>query len=189
MKTVPIFLLLSFFSLVTTQAQNVREVFKSMPDSLAPYLSMNNRLDMIDFMASKMDAVVTNALGGKSQLLALTDQYASLRLNESSEVILRLFDVPSLVDSIPQVLCLIRTYGTDFRESSVTFYSCSWRQLPTADYFSAPEGTWLATLSDQDPILTLSRKSYFDSLLKEEHEEVIETSTSFKWDGHFVKKD
>ena len=178
-----------FWAYAMSAQITVRDLLKTMPDSIVPYLTENNRLDMIDFMASQMDAVVTNALGGKSQLVALTDQYASLRLNESSEVILRLFDVPTLVDSIPQVLCLIHTYGTDFRESSVTFYSGSWRQLPTADYFSAPEGTWLATLGDQEPILTLSRKSYFDSLLKEEHEEVVETSKSFKWNGCFVKKD
>lgn len=36
------------------QRQDMRDVFKHMPDSVLGYLSENNRLDMIDFIDSKM---------------------------------------------------------------------------------------------------------------------------------------
>ena len=167
----------------------IRDVFQSIPDSIVPYLTENNRLDMIDFMASNMDAVVTNALGGKSQMLALTDQYTSIRLSESSEIAMRLLDVPAPVDSLHQVLCVVRTYGSDIRESTVAFYSLLWRQLPTADYFSQPDGSFVATLGQESDTLTLCQKSYIDVLLKEEQEEAKETSIILKWSNGFVKKD
>lgn len=183
-------LLLSLLCAVGLSAQTViRDVFKNMPDSVIPYLTENNRLDMIDFMASSMDAVVANALGGKSQMLALTDQYAFIRLSESSDLAMRLLDVTEPVDSASQVLCLVRTYGSDIRESNVAFYSLSWRQLPTNDYFSHPDETFVATLDKESPTLTLTKKFYFDELLKEEQEDIKEMSIILKWCNCFVKKD
>ncbi|MBR6998224.1 MAG: DUF3256 family protein, partial [Prevotella sp.] len=40
------------------------DLFKAMPDSLMPYLTKNNRLDMIDFMEANMKAEITNQLEG-----------------------------------------------------------------------------------------------------------------------------
>ena len=78
MKRSLIIFLISQFSFLISPAQNVREVFKSMPDSLAPYLTTNNRLDMIDFMDAKMKSVVTNLLEGETEMLALTDDSLSV---------------------------------------------------------------------------------------------------------------
>jgi hypothetical protein len=188
-KTAFLFFLLSLLSTNSLVAQTtIRDVLRTMPDSLVPYLSENNRLDMIDFMASNMDAVVANALGGKSQMLTLTDHYTSIRLSDASSLDMRLLDVPAPVDSVSQILCLVRTYGTDVRQSTVRFYSLSWRQLPTADYFSQPDDLFTATLSDQEPTITLRIETPFDAWLKDEKEEIIKTSTTLKWDGRFVKK-
>lgn len=166
----------------------VRDLLKSMPDSVIPYLTENNRLDMIDFMESNMDAVVTNALGGKSQLLQLTDQYASIQLNESSSVAMRLLDVPTPVDSLSQILCLVRTYGSDIRESTIAFYSLAWLPLPISDYFSQPSDMFSATLGDKEPCLTLRQELILDSLGEEEKEKTKEVLTTLKWNGCFVKE-
>ena len=107
----------------------MQEVFKAMPDSLIPYLSQNNRLDMIDFMESGMEAKVTNQLGGKSTMTALNDRYLSIRLNEATRCEMRLLPVSTPVDSLSQIICLVRTYGVEGQESEVTFYSCLWRPL------------------------------------------------------------
>ena len=50
------------------------QVLKQMPDSLVPYLSENNKLDMIDFLDSKMKAEVHNLLDGKTELITLTER-------------------------------------------------------------------------------------------------------------------
>jgi len=188
MRKTTLFLLSMFWVVALSAQTTIRDVLKAMPDSVVPYLTENNRLDMIDFMDTHMDAVVTNALGGKSQLLALTDQYASIRLSESSEVAMRLLDVSAPVDSAQQVLCLVRTYGSDIRESTVAFYSLSWRLLPTADYFVQPDEMFVATLGNEAPTLTLSQKPYFDAPLKEEQEKIEEVLITLKWNGCFVKE-
>ena len=184
-KTTLLFCLL--LALELSAQTTVRDLLKSMPDFVIPYLTENNRLDMIDFMESDMDAVVTNSLGGKSQLLKLTDQYASIKLSESSSVDMRLLDVSTQVDSLSQILCLVRTYGTDIRESSIEFYSLAWRQLPTANYFSQPSYMFSAMLSDEEPILTLRQEMSIDTMGTEDKEDTKEIQTILKWDGNFVK--
>ena len=90
---ISIFMLLA--SAVRAQDVTMREVFRQMPDSLLPYLSENNRLDFIDFMDSKMNAEVSNALGGKSWMLKLTDNYAAVLLSEASTMEMCLLTVPA----------------------------------------------------------------------------------------------
>ena len=184
-------LLCLLWALGLSAQTTIRDLLKSMPDSVIPYITENNRLDMIDFMDSNMDAVVTNALGGKSQMLKLTDQYVSIQLSESSSVAMRLLDVPTPVDSLPQILCLVRTYDSGIRESTVSFYSLTWRPLSTTDYFSQPDYMYSATIGDEEPCLTLRRESRLDTLGEEETEKTEETKeilTILKWDGIFVKE-
>lgn len=120
-------LLLSLLS--KAQTATMQEVFKSMPDSLTPYLSANNRLDFIDFIESGMEAKVTNALGGRSVMTDLNERYLRIQLNEASVVQMRLLPVSTPVDGMSQVVCVVQTYGTSGKESSVSFYSCSWKPL------------------------------------------------------------
>ena len=184
-------LLCLLWALGLSAQTTIRDLLKSMPDSVIPYITENNRLDMIDFMDSNMDAVVTNALGGKSQMLKLTDQYVSIQLSESSSVAMRLLDVPTPVDSLPQILCLVRTYDSGIRESTVSFYSLTWRPLSTTDYFSQPDYMYSATIGDEEPSLTLRQESHLDTLGEEETEKTEETKeilTILKWDGIFVKE-
>ena len=97
-------LLLSLLVVMSADAQkplNIRDVFRTMPDSLAPYLTTNNRLDMMDFMDARMKSVVTNSLDGQTEMLALTDDSLSLRLNPC--VLLDLWLVP--VDKIGRASC------------------------------------------------------------------------------------
>ena len=99
-----IFLILQF-SFLTSPAQNMREVFKSMPDSLTPYLSMNNRLDMMDFMDAGMKAVVTNQLGGDTEMTFLSDDSLSVKMNETL-----LLDLKLQKQDTATVVILKRTY-------------------------------------------------------------------------------
>ena len=70
-------LTITFFLPTFCMAQHsdlsVRDALKLMPDSLVPYLSLNNRLDMVDFMDAKMRAAVDNSLGGESEMTFLSD--------------------------------------------------------------------------------------------------------------------
>ena len=183
------FLLLALICLDSFAQTTMRDVLKAMPDSMVPYLSANNLLDMIDFSDTNMDAVVTNSLGGRSQMNKLTDDFVSIRLNESSDLTMRLLNVDTPVDSAQQIVCVVSTYGTDIRESTISFYSLKWKPLPVSDYIELPENMVVATLSDQDAQLTYCSENGLDARANEEQKEIIKPSTILKWMGKYVKGD
>ena len=120
-----IFLILQF-SFLTSPAQNVRELFKTMPDSLAPYLTVNNRLDMMDFVDAGMKAIVTNQLGGDTEMTFLSDDSLSVKMNSAF-----LLDLKIQKQDTTTVVCLKRTYLTQkgqYEVVSQTFTSY-WRPL------------------------------------------------------------
>lgn len=112
---------------------SLRTLFREMPDSILPYLSRNNRLDMIDFMDSNMKAEVTNNFGGKTLMTHLSDSLLSIQLNEACKVELLLLtaahDAP---DGCRSVLAVLRTVGIEngIRESDEpVFYSVKWNRI------------------------------------------------------------
>ena len=126
MKRVLILFLISQFSFLMSPAQNVREMFKTMPDSLAPYLSVNNRLDMMDFVDAGMKAIVTNQLGGDTEMTFLSDDSLSVKMNSAF-----LLDLKIQKQDTTTVVCLKRTYLTQkgqYEVVSQTFTSY-WRPL------------------------------------------------------------
>lgn len=166
------------------QAQvTMRDMLQQMPDTLLPYLKANARLDFIDFIDSNMKAVVSNGLEGKSELVKLTDVYAKLALTQASQMEMRLLDTTEEVDSARQVLCVVCTYGSDIRESTVEFYSVRWRKLSVADRVGVPSGMFIAALGDQEPTLSLRPECRLDAPANEEQEELSEPSIILKWDG------
>lgn len=129
MKKLLIFALL-FCSQLSLQAQtdslNIREVFKLMPDSLLPYLTQNNRLDMIDFMDAKMKAAVDNQLGGESEMTYLSDDSLCIKMNESMTLELKM-----LRDEKEPIVFMKRTYQITERQKEILIgrYSSSWRPI------------------------------------------------------------
>ena len=58
-----IWMLLCVFSTLSAFAQDMKSVFVSMPDSVAPLLTKVNKEDCVDFLAYDMKAEVKNRLG------------------------------------------------------------------------------------------------------------------------------
>lgn len=182
-------LALLVWSLTVSAQSTMREAFQQAPQSLMPYLTENDRLDLIDFLDSGMKAEVTNQLGGKSELLRLTDRFLSLNLSQGLSMKMLLLDSPEPVDSVTQVICLVRTYGIDCRESTVQFYSMKWRQLLTADYMEAlPQETFLADLDEQETLLTVQPGCDIETKAVEEHQNEDKWAFKYKWNQKFVKK-
>lgn len=181
-------LALSAWSQAATAQGTMREAFKQAPQALLPCLTENDRLDLMDFQDSGMKAEVKNQLGGKSELLSLTDRFLSLRLSQALSVKMLLLDLPQPVDSVSQVICLVRTYGVDCLESTVQFYSLKWRQLPTADYMDAPlQGTFVADLDELESVLTLQPGCDIASKAVEEQQDEEKWLLKYKWNQKFVK--
>ena len=124
--------LLLFASLTVRAGElKIQDVFKQMPNSVLPTLSENNRLDMLDFMASKMKAEVTNRLGGKSEMTVLTDTTLTIRMSEALQVEMLLLKPEDAAGADSQVICLIETFGRDSLslDSQVSFFTISWEKL------------------------------------------------------------
>ena len=66
------FLLLLSVAWASAQA-DINAVFVSMPDSLLPLLTRNDRLDLLDYHKAGMEARVTNLMGGTTTLLERND--------------------------------------------------------------------------------------------------------------------
>lgn len=187
-------ILLTLCLLTTAVGMNaqttMRDIFKAMPDSLVPYLSENNRLDLIDFLDSNMKAEVTNLLGGKSTLLQLTDSYLSLLLNEASTLDMLLLPYNgSDADSATQVVCMVRTVGSDVRVSTVTFYTPTWQPLPTSKFINLPGEPVVAVLNADGPAMTLVPETKLDFPANEEQKAIQKPSINLKWNSERFKED
>lgn len=167
----------------TIAQKTMGEALKSMPDSLMPYMSHNNRLDCIDFCEANMKAEVRNTLDGKSELLQLTGSYASFRMNVASTIDFCLLDADS-----QQVICMIQTYGTDLRESTISFYTTSWTPLPTEKYLPVACEGLAASYDAAEQVLTLENNGYLDRVAMEGQKEEEKVQTKLKWlQGCFKK--
>lgn len=112
------------------QEKKISDVFAAMPDSLVPYLTENNRLDMIDFSTMNMKAEVENMFGEKSEMLSLSDNYLKLQLNDFTVVEMKLMKTDSLMcDSSMHVVYLVKTIGRETKFSTVRKYTSEWTFL------------------------------------------------------------
>lgn len=116
-----------------TVTTTIANVFREMPDSLLPSLTKNNRLDLLDFIASKMEADVKNRFDEHTRLPMMNDKYLKLEISPSSVIEMRLLPVATPIDSSNVVVCMAETVGGDEGESTVEIYSRKWRRLRTVD--------------------------------------------------------
>ena len=109
----------------------IGQLFREMPDYLLPTLAKNDRLDMVDFMESNMKAEVLNRIGGVSEMKVLTNDSLSVRVSDALTVTLLLVSPLETVDSCSQIICCVRTYGTDksMLQSVTSFYTTHWNKI------------------------------------------------------------
>ncbi|MBP5484246.1 MAG: DUF3256 family protein [Bacteroidaceae bacterium] len=63
---------------VPAQAQTMKEVWVSMPDSVMTLLTRNNRLDCLDYWEAGQEGRVANRLDGEVKILFLSDDSLSV---------------------------------------------------------------------------------------------------------------
>lgn len=184
-----LFITLSCFLACASLAQvKMRDVLKKMPEALVPYLKENARLDFIDFIDSGMRAEVNNGLEGKSELTKLTDVYVSIKLTKASQLDMRLLDVNTPVNDAKQIVCLVQTYGSDIRESTISFYTTDWKLLDASERVELPQEMLLLTLGDEEPTLIATPECRLDAPANDEQKMMEKPSKTFKWDGEKFNK-
>ena len=107
------------------QQQDMSHFFKQMPDSLMPYLTTNNRLDMIDFREAGMKAEVCNLLDGQSEMTYLSEDSLCIRMSDALQVEMKLMPGDSLV------ICVLKTYihEKSQKEKVMSHYSPDWQLI------------------------------------------------------------
>lgn len=75
---------------LTVGAQTVRDLWLSMPPSLAPYLSTSLRTQCLDFYDMHTDAQTDNALKGKSRIDTLTSTFLAATLSKAHALQMKL---------------------------------------------------------------------------------------------------
>jgi hypothetical protein len=130
MKLKKLFLLpcVLFVSSFST-AQTVGELWMSMPQDKAPYLTAQQKKELIDHYKSGVSYELTNKLQGTTRVDTLVSDYGHFILSNSKELFLVL--LPSKEnDSI--VLC-IETYKAPELQSKPEFYDLKWNKLSNQD--------------------------------------------------------
>ncbi|MFA6873901.1 MAG: DUF3256 family protein [Bacteroidaceae bacterium] len=133
--------LIGFLALAssTLQAQTAKEAFIAMPDSLLPYLTKNNKLDMPDFLASKMPARVKNKLDQITEMKQLTSDYLFLQTGENSSFQLKVLPLPATSSIGKNLIAVICTVNGPASDSQISFYTSDWKKkLPANNYFKQP---------------------------------------------------
>ena len=107
-----------------SQQIRMRDIFAQMPDSIFPLLTLNNRLDCIDFIENNMVARVKNKLDEQVVLESLTDDYLRLRTSENSYT-----EIKFVAEAEDTIICFNRTYQGPIEDSDVTLYNMRWEKL------------------------------------------------------------
>lgn len=145
----------ALFVFGNVNAQKIKSLFVSMPDSVSPILTKINREDCIDFLESNMKAKVKNRFGKISELKELTDNYLFMQISPSSSFQMKLLPIN---DSI-NIVCMINTYCAAACDSKIEFFDSEWKKLNTKDYISFPQ-----------------KPSFVDSLLLNSKDGIRETA-------------
>lgn len=115
---------------ITTQAREIRSVWKSMPDSLVFAIDKVRRLEMLDLVDYKVKAEVDNRLGSHSVMDTITSNYLHIMVSKASELSMRL--LPTAEGDT--LVCMVYTYKAPKPESKISFYSLDWQQLDASKY-------------------------------------------------------
>ena len=159
-----IWMLLCILSVTSAFAQDMKSVFVSMPDSIAPLLTKVNKEDCVDFLAYNMKAEVKNRFGGATELKVLTDDYLFLQTTANSSMEMKLLPI----NDSTKVVCVIKTVCSSACDSEVHFYASDWKQkLITTDYMSKPEeDVFFLPVDSADEEYALIRKEANVHLMK-----------------------
>ena len=174
--------MLSSLCLTVGAQTKMRDVFLQMPDSILPYLTQNSRLDFIDFMDSGMKAVVNNELGGRSEMLSLTDDAVVLKVSPAMQVSMRLMPVAEVVDSCSQVVCMVKTFGEDTLESHIDIYSVRWNRVEVSAHLDLPQEPYVADfMEDPSKGLSLRQVLVLDPIANEEQKKELPWLKNIEW--------
>lgn len=194
-------------------SQEAKRLFVDMPDSLCQLLTKVNREDCIDFLESKMKAVVENRFRQNSEMTSLGRDYISMQMSAQSTWQMK---VLAMNDSV-RVIAVVSTVCAPACDSSLKFYTTDWKPLDAGAFVSLPSMDDFLTAPDSadiyeydearraadmllmkadfskdnsDLIFTLTTPDYMAAEMAEKLAPYVRPGLVYKWEnGRFVKKE
>ncbi|MGP1553330.1 MAG: DUF3256 family protein [Prevotella intermedia] len=118
-----IFLILSVsFSLLPLNAQNMRQIWLEMPDSIVPYLNRSLRTELADYVTMGMKSEVMNALRDTTRIEKLTDDYILVQLSNATKLEIKSLDASTIA--------MVQTWCGPLAESKLSLFSNNWEVKP-----------------------------------------------------------
>lgn len=115
-------ILLVMFSLLPLNAQNMRQIWLEMPDSIVPYLNRSLRTELADYVTMGMKSEVMNALRDTTRIEKLTDDYILVQLSNATKLEIKSLDASTIA--------MIQTWCGPLAESKLSLFSNNWEVKP-----------------------------------------------------------
>lgn len=187
-------------------AVTASSAFVTAPRAVVPMIDSLTRLDMVDYFSSGLETPSTNVLGGDVKVTALDNNMLSF--NTSSAGRRDILLLPAGRDTLIAVITTLSLPGSD---STIDFYTGSWRPLNRDSYFKVPSlKEWLtpagrdksATVAEAVPFMvvaysfdpeesTLTLTNSFNSITSREDSTAIAglvvPELHYKWTGKKFK--
>lgn len=129
----------------TEKISDLAELFL-FSDVMTPLLGETEKQDMYDYYKNNMDAIATNRLGGKSQLLELKDDYLKLQVSESHIVEVRSYLDNRKVEFVDTVIVppfyvnvVLSTVKVPAADTEIAFYDVLKQKLDTEKFIQLPQ--------------------------------------------------
>lgn len=207
------FLLFLNVSAVTAR-KTVKDVIKTMPEDIIPYLQDEQWAEIYNFMESKDTLEVKNALNGMTSIDSISESFAKISLNKITEMQIKLLPC----NDTTEIICLVKTINRPVKESTVQFFSTNWDyidddfNLPNPGDMDAITGLFMErpdSMSEDkfqelssymEPVMINADISGADNTIiynlslpfipndKSEEIKAIIKQNTFKWDGGRFKK-
>ena len=115
-------ILLVTFSLLPLNAQNMRQIWLEMPDSIVPYLNRSLRTELADYVTMSMKSEVMNALRDTTRIEKLTDDYILVQLSNATKLEIKSLDASTIA--------MVQTWCGPLAESKLSLFSNNWEVKP-----------------------------------------------------------
>ena len=116
-----LFFFLFIISSFCSFAQKIDDVFKTMPDSLLPGLSEDNKIMMLVDTAK---TIIPFGMGNFEKL-SHSDSFLNIQTSRVGTTQIKL--LPLINNS--KIVCVIKTVCSDICDSQISFYTTDWKEL------------------------------------------------------------
>ena len=124
-RIIPLILVCFLLTSPTLRAETIDSIFAKSPINDFSLLTLNNRLDLLDYANCGQRAVVENLCEGKTELLIKRDNYLKLAMTSVNTVELLLLK-REIGDTI---VCIVSTIHTPTEESQLKFFTLGGARL------------------------------------------------------------